>query len=205
MKQIFLIHGGDSFETYDDYLEYLVNYRIDFPKFEKLGLRKKYWEGKLNERLGEDFQVIRPEMPNKRNAKYIEWKIWFEKFLPFIKDEIILIGGSLGGIFLAKYLAENDFPKKIKAVFFLAAPFGDNLPEYRLLDFSLPKNIEKIMSQAKNIFLYQSKDDNIVPFADVKKYKKALPCAIVRIFEDKGHFNIEEFPELVKDINDLWI
>ena len=205
MKQIFLIHGGDTFETYGDYLKYLVNYPLDLEKFKKLGLRKKKWEDKLGERLGEDFQIIRPEMPSKRNAKYTEWKIWFEKFIPFVNDEVILVGGSLGGIFLAKYLAENNFPKKIKAIFFLAAPFSDNLPEYRLFSFTLPKNMERIMSQSKNIFLYHSKDDNVVPFEDQEKYKKVLPSAAMKVFEDKGHFNVEEFPELVEDIKKLWI
>ena len=200
-KQIVVIHGGDTWETYEEYLKYLKSREIDFDRH---GLRKSYWEDKLNDRLGKDFQVVRPEMPSKRNAKYLEWKNWFEKFIPFLEPEIVLIGGSLGGIFVAKYLAENDFPKKLKAVFLLASPFGDNPPDYKLLDFSLPKNLDKLQSQAKKIFLYQSKDDVIVPPGDVKKYKEALPNATVRMFEDRGHFILEEFPELIEDIKNLY-
>jgi len=47
---------------------------------------------------------------------------------------------------------------------------------------------------------YQSKDDPIVSFADFEKYRNALPIAHVKIFENKGYFNQEEFPELVEDI-----
>jgi hypothetical protein len=101
-KQIVIIHGGDTWETYEQYLEFLKNRQIDFDKH---GLGKEFWEDKLNNNLGEDYQVIQPEMPNYRNAQYPEWKIWFEKFIPFLNDNVILIGGSLGGIFLAKYLA----------------------------------------------------------------------------------------------------
>ncbi len=199
-KQIVLIHGGDTWETYEDYLNYLKNREIDFDKH---GLGKSYWEDKLADNLGNEYQIVRPEMPSRRNAKYVEWKIWFEKFIPFLHDEIILIGGSLGGLFVARYLAENNFPKKLKAVFLLAAPFGDNPPEYKLLDFSLPQDLGKLTAQPEKIFLYHSKDDNVVPFSDMDKYKKALPSANIRIFQDRGHFNLEEFPEIIEDIKKL--
>lgn len=198
-KQVVLIHGGDTWETYEQYLEYLKNREIDF---EKHGLRKDDWQGNLGERLGDNYQVIRPEMPSKRNAKYLEWKIWFEKFFPFLNDEVILVGSSLGGTFLAKYLAENQFPKKIKAIFLVAACF-DDLPEEPLLDFNLPGNLKKIADQSEKVILYHSKDDNVVPFPHLAKFQQALPKATVRIFEDRKHFNQEELPELIQDIKNL--
>ncbi len=185
--------------TYEQYLDYLKNRQIDF---EKHGLRKPDWKEKLADLLGNEFEVIRPEMPSHRNAKYPEWKIWFEKFFPFINDNVILIGGSLGGTFLAKYLAENKFPKKIKAVILLAACF-DDLPEEPLLDFSLPKSLKNIESQTDKIILYHSKDDEVVPFAHLAKFQAALATAQARIFQDRGHFNQIELPELIEDIKAL--
>jgi hypothetical protein len=39
-----------------------------------------------------EFQVIKPEMPNKDMARYKVWKCYFEKHLPFLNgDEIVLI------------------------------------------------------------------------------------------------------------------
>jgi hypothetical protein len=198
-QQIFLIHGGDVWETYEGYLAFLKRKEVDF---EYHGLRKAGWQENLAGRLGNEFQVIRPQMPSNHNARYEEWRIWLEKFFPFLDDEVILVGSSLGGTFLAKYLAESQFPKKIKAVFLIAACF-DDLPEEPLLDFSLPDSLKKIQSQSKKIILYQSKDDNVVPFSHLAKFQKALPKATVRIFEDRGHFNQEELPELVEDIKKL--
>lgn len=186
-------------ETYEAYLEYLKNCPISF---EKHGLRKPYWQDNLANNLGKEFQVIRPEMPSKRNARYVEWKIWFEKFLPFLTNDIILIGNSLGGTFVAKYLAENQFPKKIKAVFLVAPCFKD-LPEEKLLDFELPESLSKVEQQTNKIFIYHSKDDNVVPFLHLAKFQEALPSATVRIFEDRGHFNVEELREIVEDIKNL--
>lgn len=71
-KQIIVIHGGDTFNTYGEYLSFLKNYRIDFERY-KSG--KKDWKKTLGSRLGEEFDVILPEMLNKSNVKYSEWKI----------------------------------------------------------------------------------------------------------------------------------
>ncbi len=198
-QQIVLIHGGDMWATYEQYLTYLKNRQINF---EKHGLRKPEWQEKLANNLGPEFEVIRPEMPSHRNAKYFEWKIWFEKFFPFINDGVVLVGGSLGGTFLAKYLAENQFPKKIKAVFLISACFED-LPEEPLLDFGLSKSLQLLESQAGKIILYHSKDDEVVPFSHLAKFQAALPTATVRIFEDRNHFNQVELPELTDDIKAL--
>jgi len=37
-----------------------------------------------------------------------------------------------------------------------------------------------------------------VPFAQLDKYKQAVPDSESLIFEDRGHFNLEKFPEIVK-------
>jgi uncharacterized protein len=200
-QQVLFIHGGNCFENYNDYLEFLNKREVSVEDLKS----KKKWRHTLQRNLGEDYEIFLPEFPCAWNAKYIEWKIWFEKLIPFLEDNIILIGGSLGGIFLAKYLSENDFPHKIKAVFLLAAPFDDkaNDIDWVLADFVLPESIEKFVSQAGKIFLYQSKDDPIVPFADVEKYAAKLPTAEKIIFEDRGHFNLKEFPEIIEKIKSL--
>ena len=84
----------------------------------------------LQERLPEFF-VIKPEMPNKDMARYSAWRLWFEKYFQFLDaEELILIGHSLGAMFLVKYFAENKFPKKV-AQLHLVAPVLDaeGLPE----------------------------------------------------------------------------
>jgi predicted alpha/beta hydrolase family esterase len=194
--QIFLIHGGTTFATYEEYLNFLKTREIDIE-----GLKKKGWKDALGT-LGAGYEVIAPRMPNAQNARYEEWKIWFERFIPFLHDGVVLIGHSLGGVFLAKYLSENDFPKKIKATLLVAAPYsfdiGSPLPQ-----FSIEKPLTKFAKQGGAIMLYHSKDDQIVPFSELAKYQKELPNAKVRVFEDKGHFNHEEFPELMRDLQEL--
>lgn len=197
-QQILIIHGGDTFATYNDYLAFLKTEEVDLEKPQYKG-----WKETISDELGENYEVITPHMPSKHNAKYLEWKIWFEKFLPFLQDNIILVGHSLGGIFLVKYLSENSISQNIQAVFLISAPYDDDESDYSLADFVLPKNLEKFKTQAGKIYLYHSKDDPVVDFSDFEKYAKTLPDATQRIFIDKGHFNKETFPELAVDIKGL--
>ena len=171
--------------------------------------RNKRWRYSLEKELGQGFEVIAPTMPNKQNSKYKEWKIWFEKILPYINNNVVLIGHSLGGIFLAKYLSENDFPKKILATYLIAAPYDEkdcqkNDAGYSLDDFALPDSLKRFGGQGGRIYLYHSKDDPVVPFTEVEKYAKALPNAKKEIFKEKGHFMQEEFPELVDSMGQLY-
>ena len=199
-QQIIVIHGGETFNTYKEYLSSLKRLRIDFKRYqtERIG-----WKNTLGKKLGKRFEVISPDMPNKKNVKYLEWKIWFEKFIPYIKPNVILVGHSLGGLFLVKYLSENKFPKKISATILVAAPYDDRCSKYHSAGFILPKSLKKFQKQGGKVFIYQSKDDPFVPFSDFKKYQKNLKNSTCRVFTNKGHFNLESFPELVKDIKKL--
>lgn len=195
-KQVVLIHGGNVFKSYDDYLDFLRNQTFDI---NKVNSQKERWNRSLDKTLGDDFFTLMPQMPCKQNAKYSEWKIFFEKIIPFLEDSVILIGHSLGGIFLAKYLSENNFPVKISRLHLVAAPFDRASREY-LGDFTLSTSLEKIKKQIKKIYLYHSKDDQVVSFSEMEKYAKALPEAEKYIFEDRGHFLGEDFPELIENI-----
>jgi predicted alpha/beta hydrolase family esterase len=194
--QILIIHGGETFRTKKDYLHYL--------KTKKVSLEKRInWAGDYFENeLGDSFQVIRPRMPLQDNARYKDWKIIFERYIPLLQDNVILIGNSLGGIFLAKYLSENKFPKKILSTYLSCAPFDDSMPDEDLAGgFKLKKNLSLLNTCSKNLYLLFSKDDNVVPVSHGQKYAKHLANAKLHIFDDKnGHFNVPTFPEIIRMI-----
>jgi len=192
-QQIIMIGGGTTFLTYDDYINYLKTKEVSLDSF-----RKEKWKKTFQQKMGDAFDVIYLDMPCGINAKYNEWKIYFERYIPLFGSEIILIGHSLGGIFLAKYLAENAYPKKIKALFLIAPPSADTEKE-TMGDFTFP---EKLRTDIRT-YLLQSEDDPVVPASHVLKYKELLPDAELIMFKDKGHFNLPEFPELVELIRNL--
>ena len=198
-QQVVLINGGTTFDSYSDYLTDLKTKKLSLERI----MTFKDWKMTLQEDLGENFIVLSPRMPNTANAQYGEWKIMFEKTLALLSGRPILIGHSLGGIFLAKYLSENKINNKIKAVFLLAAPFDEEDDGESLASFSLPKSLELFAKQVDKIFLLQSEDDPVVFFNQVKKYERALPDAQLITFDDRGHFLVEKMPELVNLIKGL--
>lgn len=196
-QQILVIQGGDAFETYEEYLVSLKSKQISLDR-----IRFKDWKKNLQETLGASYDVILPQMPNSQNARYAEWKIWFDKIIVLLDEPVILVGHSLGGIFLAKYLSENETPKKVKATFLVAAPYNSE-GIHPLADFILSENLARFSTQGGKIFLYHSKDDFVVPFSNLALYKNALPDAHMRIFDDRQHFKQAQLTEIVEDIRSL--
>jgi pimeloyl-ACP methyl ester carboxylesterase len=60
--------------------------------------------------------------------------------------------------------------------------------------------LELLKNKGIAIEIWHSKDDFVVPFSAARAYKSALPSARTRFFEDKNHFLIAQFPELVDAI-----
>ena len=197
-KQILYIHGGETFRNQNDYLKYLKNKKVVLKK------DPRWHHDYLDKELSSTFDIFRPRMPLQENAKYKDWKIMFEKFIPFLKNDVILMGGSLGGIFLAKYLSENKFPKKIKSVYLVCAPFDDTCPTEDLVGgFKLKSDISMIEENCKDTTFLFSKDDEVVPVSHAEKYRNKLPNVKIVVYKSKnGHFQISKFPEIVKMIKD---
>lgn len=192
--QIMIIGGGMTFKNNKDYLKFLKTRKVS------LNERITWSKGDLDKKLGKYFQIIRPRMPLQDNAKYADWKIHFENYFSQLKNNIILIGTSLGGIFLAKYLSENKFPKKILATYLVCAPFDNTLQGEDLVGgFKLKSNLLLLQKNCKHLNLLFAKKDDVVPVSHAKKYRNKLKDANIVIYKHiPGHFAIQKFPEIVK-------
>lgn len=197
-KQIVHIHGGMAFNSYKHYLNILKD-EMDI-SFEHPTDQSRWSSNYYRYIESENYQVLRPEMPSKNNAKYIEWKIWFEKLFPYLGDEVILVGHSLGGTFLAKYLSENILPKKIRQLHLVAAVYNHEDDIEQLGDFKM--DFPGIFSQniIGDIFIYHSYDDTLVPISELEKFQSDIPNAKIFRFQDRFHFLDETFPELFENI-----
>ena len=194
--QVLKIHGGMTFKNEKDYLGYLKNRNISTQK-------RISWSGDyLEQSLGKKFEVISPRMPLQDNAKYRDWKIMFERYLAVLEGEFILIGVSLGGVFLAKYLSENKLKKKPLATYLVCPPFDNSLPGEDLVGgFTLKSDLSLLEKNSPKLHLLFSADDDSVPPAHAEKYAKKLKQAHIVIYKSKnGHFNIPKFPEIIRMI-----
>ena len=189
MKQIVLIHGGSSFDNYERYLNSLKNGSINYERL--------LWAQKWREWLAQeivDADVLLPDFPNKQNAQYEEWKIYFEKLLPLLGDDVQLVGYSLGAMFLARYLHESPLDSPVRRLVLVSPCYDDesveDLGSFRVMSAT---GLDK---SAREIHLFHSKDDPVVPFTELAKFQRDLPTATVHIFEDHNHFFQSTFPEL---------
>ena len=192
-KQVVFISGGEVFDTRDEFKSWLAGPESDFmlpqPGVEPVS----FWSRNLQEDLGEDFEVLSISMPLKQHARYDEWKIWFEKHIQFFHDEVVMVGWSLGANFLAKYLSEHTLEQKISSLHLVAGCYGCSG------GFDV-NNTSAISEQVKDIYIYHSTDDTVVPFQDAERYTQDLPSATLVRYEDKGHFLVEHIPTLIENI-----
>lgn len=188
-KQILIIHGGDSFLTHEEYLADLKATELDYERI-KPGKR---WKDTVIESFPEA-DILTPTMPNSANAQFDEWKIWFEKIIPFFGDDVRLIGHSLGAMFLAKYLHLHPLKRPVKQLILLAAGYDDDRAGYGSFAINYANGLEK---SAKAVHLFHSRDDFVVPFSELAKFAADLPSAHIHTFDDRNHFLDAEFPELI--------
>lgn len=196
MKQVVVIHGGDSFLDYKEYLRYLKSTPVSSNTY----LPRRGWKEGLPKALGSQYQVLLPRMPNNMNARFLEWKVWFERMFPYIKSNVVLIGHSQGGIFLLKYLTEKKFPKKIRALILVAPPHNKTKG---VGDFRIVSSVHQITQQCRNIIFFHSQDDPIVPFTELARYQQQLPDAAYMVYTKRGHFTGRTFPEIIRLIKSL--
>jgi predicted alpha/beta hydrolase family esterase len=193
--QILIVHGGEIFSKDKDFYEMLTNWNID--PYDT----SKSWKSNLEKDVGESYEIFKPSFPNRLKADYNAWKIWFEKHFDFLTSEkIILIGHSLGGLFLAKYLCENKFPQELCGLHLVAPVFDYGVGKH-LGNFNFDNTkLTNVSKQCKNIFLYHSTDDTIVPYNHSVEYQKSLENSELITLKNKGHINQEDFPELLERI-----
>lgn len=199
MRQLIIINGWSVFRDNNDFCESLAKKKYD--PFED----KRDWKDRLIIQAKDTHQCINPMMPNSRNAIYRAWRIRFEKIFSYLNDDgVILIGHSLGGMFLLKYLSERGFPKKIHQLHLVSSVIDESWiedEEKYLGDFVFDlKGLANIQSKTDRIFVYHSTDDPMVPYSHAERLASYLPSAKLITFNDRGHFKQPEFPELLENI-----
>ena len=207
MKTLIFIHGGESFSTKEEYLDWIEDtypeWMLDAwaPKEEKMDWKMEIAE--ISTQNGDT--VYMPQFPNKLNAKYDEWKIFFDAWIGKIvlSDEIIFIGNSLGGCFLLKYFSEQTpFAKGGRGDFVSenpeqnpqsphsssTAPLQKELTIHLLAacieagDFTPPEHYEFLQEMGNRVHIWHSEDDTVVPFSVGQELARILPEAQTHFF-----------------------
>lgn len=156
----------------------------------------------LRQMLGSGYEVLYPKMPDPENPRYAQWKTLLAKELASLHGDVILVGHSLGGSVLLKYLSEEICPIPIAGLFLIAAPYWGK-PHWQVDEYTLQENFSNMLPSIPRIFLYHSRNDEVVPFRHMCFYAGKLPNAVVRKFDIRRHLFSTGLPELIDDIKNL--
>ena len=181
MKEVLFVHSAGP-QGHHEGSDYLVRYLIDA--------------------LGPGYRVAHPVMPDPENPHYKDWRTTLRKGLASTGDELILVGHSLGASVLLKYLSEEKVNPRIAGLFLIGAVYWGK-EDWDVKEYVLKRNFKSKLPPIEKIFLYHSRDDEVVPVSHVRYYAEELPNATVREFAHRGHLFGKGLPELIEDIKGL--
>ncbi len=182
MNNYFLIHGSYG-NPYKNWMPWL-----------KSNLSKRRLE------------CLVPNFPSPAKQDYETWKTILKSYLEVdcITEETTFITHSLGGIFIAKFLIENQI--KVKKIITVA---GFNQIKFdednSLYDSFYIENVElkKLKENCLERIAIYSDNDPYVPMAKAEEFAEMIGAEKVLI-KEAGHFNekfgYKEFKEILKYI-----
>lgn len=208
-QKVVVIGGGETFDTYEKYLNFLkknIRVSLDAPA-------KDDWKKNLQKHLGKNFEVIRVSMPCALNAKYREWELYFRHVELALGDsDVIFVCHSLGALFIMQYLYSSLTRNNItvKGLILVAPPF--NVKQHNgFADFILPRAFDRTKRSyttlgkvTENIHIFQSNDDTIVEPVNAARYYSALQFVTLHRLEGYGHFITQtKIPAVLRTIKKL--
>ncbi|MFA5886811.1 MAG: alpha/beta hydrolase [Patescibacteria group bacterium] len=156
------------------------------------GYPEENWFPWLREKLeAMGHKVVVPQFPSPPvvPAKISEWFDVLKNYDPYINEDTIFIGHSLGGVFTLKIL--EKLKHSVKAVFLIGTPIGvrpilnyDRDSSFGGFNFDWPV----IKSKSKNFVVFQSDDDPCVSIGNGKELARELGIELSFI-PNAGHFN----------------
>lgn len=157
----------------------------------------------LQSALGTGYTVHCPSMPDEENSPYDLWRSEIERNLAALPGAVALVGHSVGGSVVLKFLAEAIPTPRVAGLFALAAPFWGTPEGWQWDEVELPRDAAVRLEGSWPLVLYHSRDDEAVPFSHVWLYAARLPRARVRALSHGGHQFDGSLGSLAEDIRTL--
>jgi predicted alpha/beta hydrolase family esterase len=156
----------------------------------------------LKETLGERYHILDPLIEDPEAPTYEMWKTMFKEQFTAVMQPVILIGHSLGGSMLLKYLSEEQPEIRISGLFLIAIPQWSK-EGWDVASFALNENFEATLPPLGPVFFYQGTLDPIVPLNHLSFYKEHFKNALFWEAEVSDHAFAKGLPQLVDDIKKL--
>ena len=153
----------------------------------------------LQKALGAEYDVRYPQMPGESDPDMQTWKAHIAKKLAALDGRVVLVGHSIGGAALLKYLSEENVDKQIAGLFLIAAPSWDE-ENWNFEELRLPNDLAAKLSRIPRIFFYHNRDDKVAPFSHLALHAARLPLAVIIEGDSGGHQFGNDLAKVARDI-----
>lgn len=156
----------------------------------------------LQRELGTDYLVRYPQMINEDSPEYADWEPQITSEIAALSGKVILVGHSVGGSVLLKYVMENQDRLSVAALFMVATPFWGADEFWKWDEVQLPDDVE-VNLKGLPVFIYHNRYDEVVPFNHLQLYAAKLPKAVIREVRQRGHQLDNNLSAIATDIKQL--
>lgn len=156
----------------------------------------------LQKSLGTGYEIAYPIIEDPEAPTYNMWKTVFDEEFSALYGKIILIGHSLGGSLLLKYLSENESDIRIDGLLLVAAPYWGKYG-WDMEEFILRKDFSKFLPPIASVHLFHCTNDPVIPFEHLKLYQGNLANAVAHELRCNSHAFADGLPELVATIKKI--
>jgi len=149
-------------------------------------------------------EVITPSFPTPEGQSLSAWFDIFESHVPGLDESAVLVGHSLGPVFIANIL--NKYEVHVAGSIFVAgfrALLGN--PDFDEINSTFveePLDFQRVGNRGGTVIAYVSENDPYVPLKDALEFAENVGARIVRV-PNAGHFNAaagySEFPSVLDD------
>jgi uncharacterized protein len=157
----------------------------------------------LRSKLGKNYRVRYPAMPDEGDARYQTWKIAILREIEDMGEGAILVGHSIGASVLIRMFTDRGPKPAIAGMFLVAGPFWHDHEFWRWDEAALPEDAAESYPHGVPLFLYHGDSDQIVPVSHLDLYARALPQGTVRRLPGKNHQLGDDMTEVARDIKGL--
>ncbi len=163
------------------------------------GYPKEAWFPWLKRELEKrDFKVKVPDMPNPSYPRINTWVGHLKKIVRYVDDDTYLIGHSIGGQTVLRYIQGLSYNKKVGGALLVASWINlrkaafETDEDKKIVEpwLTNPLDWERIANGARKFTAILSDNDPYVPIGVGKIFKKELGAEII-IVHNKLHMNGE--------------
>ncbi len=159
---------------------------------------------RLRDELEPEYTIHDPVIEDPDAPTYELWQEMFDREFPKLADPVLLIGHSLGGSTLLKYLSEETCGLQVAGLFLAAPPYwGEG--RWDAEDFTLRDDFSKTLPTIPEIHLYHCLKDPVVPVEHADFYQKLILTASIHKLNGNDHAFSDGLPVLVEHIKKLYI